>query len=295
MLYNYDGNSRKSGIYKIINTSNGRVYVGKAARFKERWTKHMSKLRNNAHKNKFLQHDFNKCGEGVFEFHVLEIVEHQDKKIANKKRNAAEEKWIAKFYDNQKQCYNFAKTSDSLPRSVFSNDPDITKKILSEKSKAMWKNPETRKKILKRKNEVLKTPEYKKALKEGLERAWNNEERRAAASKRMKKQHASGSREASVETLKRAQPKGRKTFKKRMKEDVEFKKKYQKIGRQNIAKWNAEQPKKKYPPLMSPDGQVYEVCGVPTFCKEHGLTKQLLYNVLNGKSKSHKGWQLVTQ
>lgn len=282
----YNKKSAGSGIYKIVNTSNGRIYIGKAKVFRQRFYEHRRKLKAGTHKNKFLQHDFNKCGENVFEFHVLEVIaEHED-------RNKAEEKWIAQFYDKQKQCYNFQKKSNALPRRVHSNDPDITKKILSKKSKEMWKDPKIRKKILKRKNEAMKTPEYKKALKEGLERAWDDEERREKTSKRLKKEHASGSRQDAVETLKKHQPKGRKTFKKRMKEDGEFKKKYQEIGRKNIAKWNAEQPKKEYPPLVSPDGKEYTVCGVPTFCKEHGLTKQLLYNVLNGKSKSHKGWKL---
>lgn len=318
MLYNYDGKSRKSGVYKIINTKNGRIYIGKASRFKERWTKHVSKLRNNGHKNKFLQNDWNKCGEKWFEFYVVEVVEHPDKKTANSNRNLAEEKWIAKYYDGQKQCYNFAKKSDALPRSVFSNDPDITKKILSEKSKVMWKDPEMREKILSRKNAAMKTPEYKEALDAGLKKAWSKPERREKTSLRLKKEHASGARDKSVETLKAAQPRGRITFKARMKSDAEFKKRYQEGGKKNVAKiqeryktdanfrktmdahsrkniieYNKSRELTKKPPFVSPEGVVYdEIYNLNEFAKEHGLDSSCAYKLIKGKLKKHRGWRL---
>ena len=179
----YNKNSAKSGIYKIINTSNDRIYIGKAKVFQQRFYEHKRNLLAGKHSNRFLQADFAKCNASVFEYHVLEVVEEHEN------RNAAEEKWIAKYYDKQKQCYNFLKKSDALPRSVFSNDPDATKKLLSEKSKAMWQDPEMREKILLRKNAAMKTPEYKKALDEGLKKAWENPERRKQTSKRMKNMH----------------------------------------------------------------------------------------------------------
>lgn len=283
----YGGHANKSGIYKIINISNGRTYYGSCKRFKQRAREHFSRLSNNRHCNPFLQNDFNKCGVKAFEFHVVEVVD-----ASEEQRKIVEQKYIDKAYDVQKTCYNIAKKTKSLPRRVFSNDPDITKKILSRKSKEMWADPKMRKKILKRKNAAQQTDEYRQACSEAQKKNWEDKERRKKTSKRLKKEHASGAREDAVKTLLENQPKGRKTFKQRLKSDPEFKKKYQEIGRKNIAKRNTEQPKKKYPPLVSPDGEVYEVCGGPTFCKKHGLTKQLLYNVLNGKSKSHKGWRL---
>lgn len=129
----YHGHSKRGGIYKILNTLNGRFYYGSAKEFKSRWKIHLKNLRGNRHSNRFLQADFNKCGEVVFEFHVIEIV------LGDRKaRTAVEDGYLKEHHDNQQQCYNFAKTADSLPRSVFSKDPDATRKLLSEKLKKTW-------------------------------------------------------------------------------------------------------------------------------------------------------------
>lgn len=49
-----------------------------------------------------------------------------------------------------------------------------------------------------------------------------------------------------------------------------------------------------YGSLISPDGKIYEnVTHIPTFAKEHGLTKTNLYSLLIGKAKSCQGWKLV--
>lgn len=315
MKKTYGGNANKSGIYKIINHSNGRFYIGSCKRFKQRASEHHGDLRTNRHSNKFLQNDWNKCDENCFEFIVVEVLEKSEEE-----RRAKEQTLLDQSYDNQKNCYNIAKTTEAIPRRVFSNDPDITKKVLSEKSKAMWKNPATRKKILKRKNEAMKTSEYKKALKEGLERAWDDNERREKTSKRLKEEHASGSREQFVEVLKENQKKGRKTFKERMKADTEFKKKYQEHGktkvakiqerykkdanfrkkmdahsRKNITDYNESRELTKKPTFVGPNGKVYDnIYNLAEFARNNGLDLSCAYKLVNGKLKKHRGWKLFT-
>lgn len=61
-----------SGIYLILNTRNGKVYIGKATNFKARWRRHKSDLNRNSHKNKHLQNAWNKYGEKTFQFKILE-------------------------------------------------------------------------------------------------------------------------------------------------------------------------------------------------------------------------------
>ena len=75
MEYKYEGKSLKSGVYKLTNKNNNKVYIGSAKRFKERWNQHAASLRRNKHYNKYLQADFNKCGEEAFVFEVIEIIE----------------------------------------------------------------------------------------------------------------------------------------------------------------------------------------------------------------------------
>lgn len=61
-----------AGIYGIVNTVTGRVYVGKTCRFRDRWSLHQVDLRRNDHDNDQLQADWNQHGADKFEFRVLE-------------------------------------------------------------------------------------------------------------------------------------------------------------------------------------------------------------------------------
>ena len=46
-------------------------------------------------------------------------------------------------------------------------------------------------------------------------------------------------------------------------------------------------------PLVSPSGECfYEIRGLYEFCKTHGLHHRLIKEVINGKTKKHKGWHL---
>lgn len=65
----------KSGIYKILNKLNSKLYVGSAVNLDLRWAQHRSKLKFNQHPNKYLQSSFNKNGIVNFEFIVIEYCE----------------------------------------------------------------------------------------------------------------------------------------------------------------------------------------------------------------------------
>lgn len=64
-----------SGIYKITNTVNGKIYVGSSKVLEERWSRHVRELKQNIHHNIHLQRAWNKYGEENFSFDVLEVVE----------------------------------------------------------------------------------------------------------------------------------------------------------------------------------------------------------------------------
>lgn len=65
-------NNSISGIYAILNTQNGKVYIGSAVNFKTRWRKHRYTLNNNRHHNIYLQRAWNKYGAANFQFEILE-------------------------------------------------------------------------------------------------------------------------------------------------------------------------------------------------------------------------------
>lgn len=58
-------------VYKITCLKNNKVYIGQSINFKRRVWEHKNLLRNNKHKNRYLQEDFNKYGEDSFKFTLL--------------------------------------------------------------------------------------------------------------------------------------------------------------------------------------------------------------------------------
>jgi group I intron endonuclease len=69
----------KSGVYKITNTDNGKIYVGSSVNLSARKAEHLRTLRRNCHDNQHLQRSFNIHGEQAFKFSVLEYVEDKNK------------------------------------------------------------------------------------------------------------------------------------------------------------------------------------------------------------------------
>ena len=129
-----------SGIYKIVNTVNGKKYVGSALDIRVRWWKHRQYLRKNNHHSIKLQNAWNKYGEESFDFSIIEECE-PIKEILEER----EQFWMDyyKAYDNHN--YNVSKIAG---RSM--QGRKHTKESREKMSKSS-KNPskETREKISK--------------------------------------------------------------------------------------------------------------------------------------------------
>src|SRR5436189_4881922 len=67
--------STNSGIYKIVNKANGKLYVGSALNLRKRCNTHFNFLSKKIHSNRFLQNSYNKHGKEIFEFAVIEFVD----------------------------------------------------------------------------------------------------------------------------------------------------------------------------------------------------------------------------
>ena len=63
-----------SGIYKIRNLINNKIYIGSTINFRQRWYTHKTLLTNNKHPNSHLQNAWNKYGPANFVFEIMEIL-----------------------------------------------------------------------------------------------------------------------------------------------------------------------------------------------------------------------------
>lgn len=69
---------KKSGIYRIINLVNNKVYIGLSKDLDKRWKTHTNELRKNRHYNTYLQSSWNKYKEENFKFDILEFCSNEE-------------------------------------------------------------------------------------------------------------------------------------------------------------------------------------------------------------------------
>jgi group I intron endonuclease len=92
-------NMKRQVIYKIVNTTNAKFYVGSTTNLKERTRAHRKMLRAGTHHCKHLQAAWKRYGEGVFVFLVVQDVSQGES------LRAAEDAWLQQWV-GQDQCYN---------------------------------------------------------------------------------------------------------------------------------------------------------------------------------------------
>lgn len=126
-----------SGIYKIYNKINNRIYIGSTNCFNARKIQHLSELRRNKHENQYLQNDWNKCGEENFIFEIVELVPTSD--LHTTKLLAREQHYLDMYYDKKKNCYNINPIAN-LPPSWKGNKMSDSAKQKIRDSKLGSKN-----------------------------------------------------------------------------------------------------------------------------------------------------------
>ncbi len=115
----------QSGIYRIRNTINGKVYIGSTKNFTKRWKQHVRMLSKNAHCNIILQRSYNIHGADSFVYEIIELVPYENPKITER------EDYYISLYDSKKTGYNIA---DATFGDVLTNHPD--RKLIIEKIRA---------------------------------------------------------------------------------------------------------------------------------------------------------------
>jgi group I intron endonuclease len=121
-------------IYKIVNTANGKFYVGSTTNTQERFRTHRNRLRNNRHHAAHLQAAWNKYGEAAFVFHVVQVVP------ADASLQAAEDMWLAEHV-GKPHCYNKSRYSDTPMRGIAKEDhPSFGRPKSDEEREAISKS-----------------------------------------------------------------------------------------------------------------------------------------------------------
>lgn len=204
MLFEYKGFSLKGGIYQIRNVLSGVIYVGSTVKFYDRWSDHRSSLVNGKHKTKHLQNAYSKYlleqgNDEFLEFGILEVMENSTKA----ERLAREEWWISKFLTEGAALYNSNMTPTKEPTAtgIMSESAKVrmiksklgkrtspateykpgnvpwtaehghdeeTRKLIGEKSKAMWENEITAAKLL----ISRKSKKFRKARSKDMKASW---------------------------------------------------------------------------------------------------------------------------
>lgn len=121
----------KSGVYQIISTLSGKIYIGSAVRLEKRKNEHFNNLRKGIHENPRLQNHFNKYGESDLSFVVIEYC-IRDICLAREQA----------YLDSCNPFFNISKCA-SAPMKGKHHTEDTLKKI-RETSKQLWLNPEYR-------------------------------------------------------------------------------------------------------------------------------------------------------
>jgi len=68
------------GIYKIINKTTNKIYIGESLDILRRWEEHRNNLNNNKHHSYKLQQDWNTYGQDNFDFKIVSVL---DESITN--------------------------------------------------------------------------------------------------------------------------------------------------------------------------------------------------------------------
>lgn len=95
-------------IYRITNMANGKFYIGSADSFARREWQHKYYLRRNEHKNPHLQAAWNKYGEEMFVFEIVETIPEGEDQLV------WEDKWLRECV-GKVDCYN-VNTLATAPR-----------------------------------------------------------------------------------------------------------------------------------------------------------------------------------
>lgn len=140
--------TKQAGIYKITNTANGKVYIGRTSNFQRRYGQYLYDFEHRRSRtiNSHLLNSIKKYGSNVFEFEEIYYCFTEDESLAL-------EIEFMSVYNSTNSSFGYNKRQDSEGGMIVSNETSlkISNRLKkewslgvrdghSEKLKASWKN-----------------------------------------------------------------------------------------------------------------------------------------------------------
>jgi group I intron endonuclease len=120
-----------TGIYKITNIKNGKIYIGSSSDMDRRKYEHFNDLANNIHVNKHLQNAYNLDGKDNFIFSIIELCNKNDLLIR-------EQSYLDTLTPFRENGYNIGTSASGGDN--YSNLSDMDKERFVSKSRRVGKN-----------------------------------------------------------------------------------------------------------------------------------------------------------
>jgi group I intron endonuclease len=168
---------KASGIYKITNSADGKIYIGASHDIRKRLRAHLETLRKSEHPSGNLQSAYDASGEHAFTFEVLEFC-HPNKTFER------EQAWL-----NLTRCfdsligYNVCEIAGPPPKIVYTAE---MRETMSRRRKGVAKSAEHRQKIGVAHKGRTKSPEAIAKQRAALKAYWADPENRAKQSAKRK-------------------------------------------------------------------------------------------------------------
>jgi len=255
---------KKTGIYKIVNIINSKVYIGSAVDIEKRWGIHKYHLSKNKHHSIKLQRAYNKYGT---ESLIFDVLEECGKELLIER----EQHWIDK-YSSFKNGYNSTPMAGSTLGRKCS---EKTKRKISKSKLGKKLSEDTKIKISK------SGLGNKRTL--GMKLGPRPEDVRKKISEKNKGKKMSEEAKRKMSESKKGMLVSEET-KRKMSEKM--------MGNKiNLGRMTSEEKKTSDTwELTNSDNSIIVVKNLKKFCEDNMLNISCMKDLRRGRQKSHKGW-----
>jgi group I intron endonuclease len=256
------GDDRRSGLYRIRNTRNGKSYVGSAVVLAERLYSHRRHPDRGTHRNTKLGDAWSKHGADAYVLEILEVVADRSLLIER------EQHWIDRL-GSYAGGYNLNPTAGSNLGRTFG--PETRRRISRAATKAM-NDPAVKAFHSSATRDAMQDPAVKRRTAEAARKRWDDPAYRAKLSEI---RGADGYEESRLAAARKA-----------------TQARWEAMTHDERREACLSQRRRAVRPytVTAPDGSRFVVTGLKSFCSEHGIPYDSAICVVTGRMKSARGY-----